>query len=115
MAQDIGVLAGALPLIRGDNPWEQPVVFWDDEDKTVALDLTGKSVKAEMRSPSASHPVTVTVTDAPAGAVVLSLTGEQTQDLPFGRLVTLFVQVIDGAETVTWFRAAIDVKEGLES
>jgi hypothetical protein len=115
MAQDIGVLAGALPLIRGDNPWEQPVVFWDDEDKTVALDLTDKSVKAEMRLPAATHPVTVTVTDAEAGAVLLSLTGEQTQGLPFGRLVTLFVQVVDGAETVTWFRAAVDVKEGLDS
>jgi hypothetical protein len=59
--------------------------------------------------------VTAAITDAGAGAVTLSLTSALTQILPFGQLVTLFVQVIDGAETITWFRAAIDVKEGLAS
>jgi hypothetical protein len=114
MSEDIGVLDGALPLIRGDNPWDQPVVFYTDDGVT-ALDLTGKTVEAVMRWRGSSQTVTATVTEALAGAVTLTLTAAQTQNLPFGYLVSLFVQVVDGLETVTWFRAAIEVKEGIAS
>lgn len=114
MAEDIGVLDGALPLIRGDNPWHQPVVFYTDDGNT-ALDMTGMTVEAEMRWRGGSQEVTAVITDAEAGAVTLSLTGEETQKLPFGYLVSMFVQVVDGTETVTWFRAAIEVKEGKSS
>jgi len=114
MAEDIGVLDGALPLIRGDHPWDQPVVFYSDDGGT-ALDLTGKTVEAEMRWRGGSQAVTAVVTAAEAGEVMLTLTGEQTQNLPFGYLVSLFVQVTDGSEAVTWFRAAIEVKEGKSS
>ena len=114
MAEDIGVLDGALPLIRGDNPWDQPVVFFTDDGNT-ALDLTGKSIEAEMRWRGGSQIVTANVTEPGAGAVTLTLTAGQTQNLPFGYLVSLFVQVVDGSETVTWFRAAIEVKEGKSS
>jgi hypothetical protein len=114
MAEDIGVLDGALPLIRGDNPWHQPVVFYTDDGDT-PLDLTGMTIEAEMRWRGGSQEVTATITNAAAGEVTLSLTGEQTQNLPFGYLVTLFVQVVDGVETVTWFRATIEVKEGKSS
>jgi hypothetical protein len=114
MAADIGVLDGALPLIRGDNPWEQIVVFWADAEKSAGLDLTGKTVVAEMRwRGGGSQAVTTNVTDPEAGVVVLSLTGAETAGLPFGRLAHLFVQVRDGATEITKFRAAIDVKEGL--
>ena len=114
MAEDIGVLDGALPLIRGDNPWDQPVLFYTDDGNT-ALDLTGKTVEAEMRWRGGSQEVTATITEAEAGAVTLRLTAGETQNLPFGYLVSLFVQVVDGIETVTWFRAAIEVKEGKSS
>lgn len=114
MAEDIGVLDGALPLIRGDNPWDQPVVFYTDNGVT-AFDLTGRTVEAEMRWRGGSQEVTATITDAVGGAVSLTLTAEQTQNLPFGYLVTLYVQVVSGGEAVTWFRAAIEVKEGLSS
>ena len=114
MAEDIGVLDGALPLIRGDHPWEQLVVFYTDEGQT-ALDLTGKIIEAEMRWRGGSQAVSANVTDAEAGAVTLTLTGEQTKNLPFGYLVALFVQVIDGSEAITWFRATIEVKEGKSS
>ena len=114
MAEDIGVLDGALPLIRGDNPWDLPVVFYTDDGVT-ALDLTNMTVEAEMRWRGGSQDVTAILTAAEAGAVTLTLTGEQTQNLPFGYLVSLFVQVVDGSETVTWFRAAIEVKEGKAS
>lgn len=117
MAEDIGVLDGALPLIRGDNPWQQPFTFYADGDAT-PLDLTGKSIEAEMRWSArggGSRPVTVTIDNAAAGECTLSLTADQTAGLPFGRLVTLFVQVVDGSEETTWVRAAIDVKEGLDS
>ena len=114
MAEDIGVLDGALPLIRGDNPWEQPVVFYTDDGAT-PLDLTGKTVDAVMRWRGGSQTVTATVTEALAGAVTLTLTAAQTLNLPFGYLVSLFVQVIDGPDAVTWFRAAIEVKEGIAS
>jgi len=114
MAEDIGVLDGALPLIRGDNPWEQPVVFYTDDGVT-SLDLTGMNVNAVMRWRGGSQTVTATVTEALAGAVTLTLTAAQTLNLPFGYLVSLFVQVVEGPVTVTWFRAAIEVKEGLAS
>ena len=114
MAEDIGVLDSALPLIRGDNPWDQPVVFYTDDGSTT-LDMTGMSVEAEMRWRGGSQEVTAVITDAEAGAVTLSLTGEETQNLPFGYLVSMFVQVVDGTETVTWFRATIEVKEGKSS
>ena len=114
MAEDIGVLDGALPLIRGDNPWHQPCVFYTDDGET-PLDMTGMTVEAVMRWRGGSQEVTAEITDASAGAVTLSLTGEETKNLPFGTLVTMFVQVVEGSETVTWFRAAIDVKEGLAS
>ena len=114
MAEDIGVLDGALPLIRGDNPWHQPVVFYTDDGITT-LDLTGMTIEAVMRWRGGSQDVSATITDAAAGAITLSLTGEQTQNLPFGYLVTLFVQVIDGPVTFTWFRAPIEVKEGTSS
>jgi hypothetical protein len=114
MAEDIGVLDGALPLIRGDNPWQQPVVFYTDDGVTT-LDLTGMTIVAVMRWRGSSQNVSATITEAVAGAVTLSLTGEQTQNLPFGYLVSLFVQVVEGAATVTWFRARIEVKEGTSS
>ncbi len=114
MAEDIGVLDGALPLIRGDHPWQQPVVFYTDDGLT-PLDMAGMTIEAVMRWRGGSQDVTATITEAAAGAVTLSLTGEQTQNLPFGYLVSLFVQVIEGAETVTWFRARIEVKEGKSS
>ncbi len=114
MAEDIGVLDGALPLIRGDNPWQQPVVFYSDDGITT-LDLTGMTIEAVMRWRGGSQSVAATITDAAAGAVTLSLTGAQTHNLPFGYLVSLFVQVIDGSETFTWFRAQIEVKEGTSS
>jgi hypothetical protein len=114
MAEDIGVLDGALPLIRGDNPWNQPVVFYTDDGNT-ALDLTGSTVEAQMRWRGGSQDVTASVAAPEAGAVTLTLTAEQTLNLPFGYLVSLFVQVIDGSETVTWFRAPIEVKEGKSS
>jgi len=114
MAEDIGVLDGALPLIRGDNPWQQPVVFYTDDGIT-PLDLTGMTINAVMRWRGGSQDVSATITEAAAGAITLSLTGEQTQNLPFGYLVSLFVQVIDGPETFTWFRAPIEVKEGTSS
>jgi hypothetical protein len=114
MAEDIGVLDGALPLIRGDNPWQQPVIFYTDDGIT-PLDLTGMTVEAVMRWRGGSQDVSSTITEAAAGAVTLSLTGDQTQNLPFGYLVSLFVQAIDGPETFTWFRAPIEVKEGTSS
>ena len=114
MAEDIGVLDGALPLIRGDNPWDQPVVFYTDDGIT-ALDLTGSTVEAQMRWRGGSQDVTTSITAPQAGEVRLTLTAEQTLNLPFGYLVSLFVQVIDGSETVTWFRAPIEVKEGKSS
>lgn len=114
MAEDIGVLDGALPLIRGDNPWDQPVVFYTDDGAT-ALDLTGKTVEAVMRWRGGSQTVAANITEAEAGAVTLTLTAAETQNLPFGYLVSLFVQVVDGLEAVTWFRAAIEVKEGIAS
>jgi hypothetical protein len=114
MAEDIGVLDGALPLIRGDNPWSQPVVFYSDDGST-ALDLTGSTVAAQMRWRGGSQDVTASMTDPASGAVTLTLTAEQTLNLPFGYLVSLFVQVIDGTETVTWIRAPIEVKEGKSS
>ena len=114
MAEDIGVLDGALPLIRGDNPWEQPVVFYSDDGIT-ALDLTGSTVEAEMRWRGGTQEVTASLTAPASGAVTLTLTAEQTLNLPFGYLVSLFVQVVDGSETVTWFRAPIEVKEGKSS
>ena len=114
MADDIGVLVGALPLIRGDNPWDQSVVFYTDDGLT-PLDLTGKSIVAQMRWRGGSQNVTANVTGAAAGAVTLTLTAAQTLNLPFGYLVSLFVQVVEGAEAVTWFRAAIEVKEGKAS
>ena len=114
MADDIGVLVGALPLIRGDNPWDQSVVFYTDDGLT-AYDLTNKTVEAQMRWRGGSQNVTSNVTDATAGAVTLMLTAAQTLNLPFGYLVSLFVQVIDGTEAITWFRAAIEVKEGKAS
>lgn len=114
MAEDIGVLDGALPLIRGDNPWQQPVVFYTD-DGTTPLDMAGMTIEAVMRWRGGSQDVSATINGAAAGAVNLSLTGEQTQNLPFGYLVSLFVQVIDGSETFTWFRAPIEVKEGTSS
>ena len=114
MAEDIGVLIGALPLIRGDNPWDQSVVFYTDDGLT-ALDLTNMSIEAQMRWRGGSQNVTSTITEAEAGAVSLTLTAAQTLNLPFGYLVSLFVQVVEGSEAITWFRAAIEVKEGKAS
>lgn len=115
MAESAAVLEGALTLIRGDNPWEKPLTFYTDDGVT-PLDLTGLTVEAEMRwRPNNSQMVTVTVDDAAAGEVTLSLTAAQTAALPFGRLATLFVQLIEGTRQETWLRASIEVEEGLDS
>jgi hypothetical protein len=116
MAEDIAVLDGALPLVRGDNPWATVMAFKSDAD--TPDDLSGHTVVAEMRwggRGPGSQAVTATITDAPAGIVELSLTKAQTLALPLGRLVTLYVQLREGATEKTRVAAAIDVKEGLNT
>lgn len=89
----LAIPLGAVPLVRGE-AWERFLVLWADSAKTAREDLTGKTVTADLRWQGAADlAVTVDVTDAEGGLVKLSLTDEQTADLPLGQLSALYVAV----------------------
>jgi hypothetical protein len=106
---DLEILDGAIPLARGDEPWEWHAVFWEDVGETTPTDLTGKTVVAEIRWSLGAEPVTTEIADAVAGLVTLSLTAEQTAAMPLGQLAKLYIAI--GTDT----EAAVPVKvvEGL--
>jgi hypothetical protein len=99
----------AVPLVRHDQPWQALAVFWADPEKTAVEDLTGKTVLAQIRWLGDSQDVTVTVPTPTNGQVTLSLTKEQTADMPLGRLATLYIAV----GTVTRAIGPIEIEEGL--
>lgn len=109
MTADVELLDGAVPLVRGDQPWEWFANFWDDVGETTPSDLTGKTVAAEIRWPHGSQIVTATIYDAPMGQVRLSLLAAQTAAMPLGRLSRLYIAIDTDTEAVV----PVDVIEGL--
>ncbi len=109
--EDLAVLDGALPLVIGDS-WDWQVMIWADPERRTPYDLTDKAVMADIRWPGGDLPVTVTVTDAAAGQLTLSLEPVDTMPIPRGRISTLWLDIEDGAERTTWLRAPVEGKEG---
>lgn len=115
MSEDIAVLEEPLPLIRGDDDWQWFVVFFEDPDGATPLDLSSRSVTAEIRWRGGSQAVAVAVTDAAAGQVTLSLATAETALIPLGKLAAMFIAVGDGGSPEsfqTWARCPIEAKEG---
>jgi len=109
MSSDIELLDGAIPLVRGDEPWEWYAHFWEDTAETTPTDLTGKTVSGEIRWILGVQPVTVEVVDAPGGVAKLSLTAAQTEAMPLGQLCKLFLAL----DTDTECAVPVNVLEGL--
>ena len=122
-------LDGAVPLVR-DEPWEWFVMFWDDVAETIPTALgpkpvrvasearlltpddtpiltAGAVVSAEIRWQGGGQPVTATVTQP--GQARLSLTAAQTDAMPLGRLLKLYIALDADTEAVV----PVDVMEGL--
>lgn len=109
MSADVELLDGAVPLVRHDHPWEWFVNFYDDAAASDPTDLTGKTTSAEIRWRSGSQIVAAAVHgDATDGQVRLSLTAEQTEALPLGRLSKLYIAINQDTEAVV----PVDVIEG---
>jgi len=106
---DLELLDGAIPLVRGDQPWQWFVMFWDDPSETDASDLSGATVTAEIRWPGGAAPVAVEATDPGRGQFALSLTAAETAPLPLGRLSKLYLAVDTDTEAVV----PVNVLEGL--
>lgn len=97
----------AIPLVRNE-AWEWHVRIWDDPDEETVTDLTGMTCLAVMRWEGGSQAVTVDATDGANGHLALSLTAENADDMPIGRLTRLYLSVDGNTETI----ADIDVIEG---
>jgi hypothetical protein len=108
MSADVELLDGAIPLVRGDEPWEWYAHFWDDPAETVPTDLTGKTVSGEIRWKLGAQAVTVDVVDRTGGVARLSLTAVQTEAMPLGRLSKLYVAINQDTEAIV----PVDVIEG---
>lgn len=109
MPPDLELLDGAVPLVRGDEPWEWFAVFWEDIEETTPTDLTGKTVAAEIRWILGAQAVTVDVADPASGQARLSLTAAETESLPLGQLCKLFLAIGTNTEGVV----PVNVVEGL--
>lgn len=107
MTASVTTLAAVL-LVRGDDPWQQTVVFYTDPSKAATYDLTGKVITATIVWKITTITVDVDVTDPAGGEVTLSLASGATLPLPLGQLPTLFIAI----DTTTWARAPVNVLEG---
>lgn len=99
----------AVPLVRNE-PWLRYVIFWADSAKTLAFDLTGKTVTSKIRWSSGEQDVTVVVdADPTIGFTTMSLDAEDTEDMPLGELLTIYFAIDD----TTWGSAPVAVLEGI--
>ena len=92
--------AETITRVRGDD-WSIPGTITDNG---VAVDLTGATITAQLRPRTESEDATsftVTVTDAAAGEVTLSLADTVTAELRPGRYV-YDVQVVLAGSTQTY-------------
>lgn len=98
----------AIPLVRNEAwpPWH--IRIWDDPDEEIVTDLSGLTCLAQMRWDGGTQAVTVDTADAENGHLALSLTAEQTEAFPLGRLTKLYLSVDGDTELI----ADIDVIEG---
>ena len=129
MTANLEILDGAVPLVR-DEPWEWFVLFWDDVAETQPTALgpkpvltaddnpvltadgnpvltAGAVVSAEIRWQGGEQAVTATVTGP--GQARLSLTAAQTDAMPLGRLLKLYIALDDDTEAVV----PVNVLEGM--
>jgi len=100
---EIPLLDNSIPLVR-DEPWIWNALFMDDFNSPT--DLTGKVVTAEIRWPLGE--VTPTVEVIGDGYVKLSLTTDQTINMPYGQVLDLYLAIDNNTEA----RIPITVLEG---
>ena len=101
--------AGTITRVRGDD-WSIPGTITDNG---AAVDLTGATVTAQLRPRTESEDFTaftVTVTDAAAGEVTLSMAAAVTALLRPGRYV--YDVEVDGAGVQTYGNASTLVVAG---
>lgn len=84
---------------------------WLSPEMDLPIDITSFNVKAQIRtypeSPTLAAEMTVTILDAAAGRIQLSLTKEKTDALPLKAFWDLQVSASDGSYSQTWLRGLV--------